>query len=263
MHRSAEEAMMEDSERCGGSSWYEDRVINMGEVIASAGWSPGSVIKKAGRGIKKGAQVTAKYGKKGAMLATAPSRLILNASVWTAFAPIRAITNHIISKYVGEFKKRKIVVTKVQGRTWLYSKMSASRNPILRGGVLLLKQYGPGTSPMVKLSGDFVGADFVGADFVGANFVGANFVGADFVGAAPAAAIPALTASLEAAVPSLTSMAVAAAVAAATAAAKKGVDSVFRGRGAEPIEIVPSDASVDNALDPQPTDGISGWEDGY
>ncbi len=263
MHRSAEEAMMEESEQCGGSSWYDSRIISMGTPFVdpfaderdciprtpqtSQGWSPRKTIKSAGRGIKKGAKVTAKYGTKGAMLATAPARLMLNASVWGVFAPIRLITNNVINRYVSEFKKRGKVVTKVQGRTWLYGTMAKSRNPILRGGVLLLKQYGPGTSPMVRITGDFVGSS--------------NFVGSSFVGAGPAAAVPALTAALQAAVPALTNMAIAAASAAALAAAKKGVDAAFRGRGGAPIHVVPSDTSVDNALEPEP-DGMEGWEAG-
>jgi hypothetical protein len=132
--------------------------------------------------------------------------------------------------------------------------MSKSRNPVLRGGVALLKRFGPGTSPKVKI------------------------MGGSEVGAAPAAAgVAALNAALVAAKGIL----IKAAVAAATGAAVKLTAKALGPAGSEPrpdpmpvripaeerpspeaMMVTPSDAQVDSALDPEPTDKSSGWEAG-
>jgi len=265
MHRSEEEARMENDEQGGSSAsdWFEQRVFAMGNRFVDPfaaqdraevqGWSPRSALRSAGRGLKKGVQATGrgikkgaqvsakygvKYGQKGAMLATAPGRLMLNASAWAVFAPVRLICNKVIDRYVSEFKKHGQTVTKLQGRAWLYGKLAKSRNPVLKASVFVLKQYGPGTSPKVRIMGD---ESSIGA-------------GEEVV---------ALQAALAASYPALVNMAIAAATAAALAAAKKAVDRATGGEGGggAPINVVPSDAAVDNALEPQ-SDGMQGWEAG-
>jgi hypothetical protein len=204
--------------------------------------------------VKRAARGAGRYAKKGAMLATAPTRQAAFASAWLAFAPVRLTVNQITAGIVKKAAQQGRRLTPQQARLSLYAAMSKSRNPVLRGGVALLKRFGPGTSPKVKI------------------------MGGSEVGAAPAAAgVAALNAALVAAKGIL----IKAAVAAATGAAVKLTAKALGPAGSEPrpdpmpvripaeerpspeaMMVTPSDAQVDSALDPEPTDESSGWEAG-
>lgn len=215
-------------------------------------------VKATGRGIARGSTTVVKHGGKyigkGAMLATAPARQAAKASAWLAFAPVRFTVNQITSGIVRGAARKGVRLTQKQALMNLYAVMSKSRNPLLRSGVALLKQFGPGTSPKVRLMGD-----------------------EGFVGAAPAAGVAALNTALIAAKGVL----IKAAVAAATGAAVKFTARALGPAGAEPrpdpmsvrlpseeapspegMSVTPSDPQVDHVLDPEPTDESSGWEAG-
>lgn len=227
--------------------WWNQRVFVMGAAPRGRDVLGASFLKKIGRGVKgvgrgigKGAKATVKVAKKGAMITSYPARQAAHAAAWLAFAPVRLICNQIIANYVGAHRKRGIPATGKQGRSWLYAVMAKSKNPVLRGGVVLLRQFGPGSSPKVRISG----------------------LGADFVGAAPAAAgVAALQSALLIAKPILIKMAIAASLAAANKAigARGGAPTANTMNVSVPDEPLnePSTMEVNAALEPDSE--MNGW----
>jgi hypothetical protein len=235
---------------------YRGARRSVSSATKQVGRSARGLVKSPVAELKKGAATVKKYGTKAAYAATYVQRQALHGATWAAFAPVRMTVNQIVSGIVRGAAQRGKRLTPLQARLNLYASMSKSRNPVIRGGVALLKQFGPGTSPKVRITG----------------------LGAEFVGAAPAAgAVAALNAALIAAKGIL----IKAAVAAATGAAVKLTARAFGPGESEPrpepmpvqipaeerpspeaMMVTPSDAQVDNALDAEPTDESSGWEAG-
>lgn len=231
-------------------------VRKAGGAVKSTASFAKKTVTRPGAALKDAGQFAKKYGTKAAYAATYVQRQALHGATWAAFAPVRLTVNQILSGIVRGAAQRGKRLTAQQAKLNLYASMSKSRNPVIRGGVALLKEFGPGTSPKVRITGDEL----------------------DGIGAAPAAgAVAALNAALIAAKGVLIKAAVAAAAGAATKLAARTFGPGESEPRPEPMPtqipaeerpepeamaVTPSDAQVDNALDPEPTDESSGWEAG-